>query len=250
MTEVILHIYDVTNSGSEKTNSTITQINKIFKDGIGIGGIFHSAVQVYGNDEWSFGFCEQGTGVFCCPSGKNPMYTYREKIVLGTTDLSKSKVNQTLRELSREWPGSSYDLLSRNCNHFCDELCERLGVPKLPAWVNRFANAGDAAVDFAGNSAVKFRQAKEEIVTASKVAYRFLAGIGSSSNGQVAPDNPGPNSGTPRFQASWFKNLLSAGDKPSTSSVLEEPNSEVIQQQKKQQHHKEDAEAPLRQSRS
>lgn len=44
--EVVLHIYDVTNSGSEKTNNTIMQINKIFKDGIGLGGIFHSAVQV------------------------------------------------------------------------------------------------------------------------------------------------------------------------------------------------------------
>lgn len=46
MMEVILHVYDVTNSESDKTNSTIVQINKIFKDGIGLGGIFHSAVQV------------------------------------------------------------------------------------------------------------------------------------------------------------------------------------------------------------
>lgn len=46
MTDVILHIYDVTNSGSDKTNNTIVNINKIFKDGIGLGGIFHSAVQV------------------------------------------------------------------------------------------------------------------------------------------------------------------------------------------------------------
>lgn len=60
------------------------------------------------------------------------MYTYRESIVLGTTDCSIFKVNQILRELSREWPGFCYDLLSKNCNHFCDELCERLGVPKLP----------------------------------------------------------------------------------------------------------------------
>ncbi|TQE03697.1 hypothetical protein C1H46_010671 [Malus baccata] len=93
-------------------NSTILQINKIFKDGISLGGIFHSAVQVYGEDEWSFGFCEQGSGVFSCPSEKkNPMYTYRESIVLGTTDCSIFKVNQILRELSREWPGYSYDLL-------------------------------------------------------------------------------------------------------------------------------------------
>ena len=46
MTEVVLHIYDVTNSGSEKTNNTILQINRFFKDGIGLGGIFHSAIQV------------------------------------------------------------------------------------------------------------------------------------------------------------------------------------------------------------
>ncbi|TQE13360.1 hypothetical protein C1H46_000927 [Malus baccata] len=42
---------------------------------------------------------------------KNPMYTYRESIVLRTTDCSIFKVNQILRELSREWPGYSYDLL-------------------------------------------------------------------------------------------------------------------------------------------
>ncbi|KAF2583878.1 hypothetical protein F2Q70_00035094 [Brassica cretica] len=132
MAEVVVHIYDVTNTGSDKTNNTILQINRIFKDGIGLGGIFHSAIQVYGNDEWSYGYCEQGTGVFRCPSSKNPMYTYREKIVLGRTDCTIFMVNQIFRELTREWPGHTYDLLSRNCNHFCDVLCDRLGVPKLP----------------------------------------------------------------------------------------------------------------------
>lgn len=237
--DVILHIYDVTNSGSEKTNNTIMQINKIFKDGIGVGGIFHSAIQVYGDDEWSFGFCEQGTGVFSCPSTKNPMYTYREKLILGKTNLSIFKINQILRELSREWPGSSYDLLSRNCNHFCDELCERLGVPKLPGWVNRFANAGDSAVEIAGNTAFRLRQAKTEIVTASKVAYRFLAGIGSNS--PSSPGNGNLNGSNSRLQAAWFKNLLPVGDKPSTSTVLEQPNQEVI----RRQHHDEDEETSL-----
>lgn len=60
------------------------------------------------------------------------MYTYREAIILGETNCSIFKVNQILRELSREWPGGSYDLLSKNCNHFCDDFCERLGVQKLP----------------------------------------------------------------------------------------------------------------------
>ncbi|KAI7731136.1 hypothetical protein M8C21_013908 [Ambrosia artemisiifolia] len=225
MTEVILHIYDVTNSDSDKTNNTIVQINKFFKDGIGLGGIFHSAVQVYGEDEWSFGFCEEGSGVFSCPFGRNPMYTYRESIVLGNTNLTKSKVNQILRELSIEWPGDCYDLLSKNCNHFCDEFCERLGVPKLPGWVNRFANAGDTAVEIAGTTAYRFRQAKTEIVTASKVAYQFLAGIASNTAAAVASDSPSSSSkggfANPGFQQpAWFKNLVAAGAKPSSSSGI------------------------------
>ncbi|KAL6127673.1 hypothetical protein ACLB2K_071036 [Fragaria x ananassa] len=229
MAEVVLHIYDVTNSGSEKTNSTIMQINKIFKDGIGLGGIFHSAVQVYGEDEWSFGFCEQGSGVFSCPSGKNPMYTYRECIVLGTTDCSIFKVNQILRELSREWPGYTYDLLSKNCNHFCDELCERLGVPKLPGWVNRFAHAGDAAMEVAGNTAVRLKQAKTEIVSASKVAYRFLVGV---TNNIASPEASGnSNRGAPRFQGAWFKNLITTGAKPSSSSEYDSEENALRQQQ-------------------
>lgn len=222
---MMLHIYDVTNSDSEKTNNTIVQINKIFKDGIGLGGIFHSAVQVYGEDEWSFGFCEQGSGVFNCPSAKNPMYTYRECIVLGKTGMSILKVNQILRELSREWPGDCYDLLSKNCNHFCDEFCERLGVPKLPGWVNRFANAGDTAVEIAENTAIRFRQAKTEIVSASKVAYQFLAGIASNTTTGTDTDTDSSGSsskgggGSPLFQQPlWFKNLVAAGAKPSSSS--------------------------------
>lgn len=88
--------------------------------------------QVYGDEEWSFGYCDYGSGVFSCPLRENPMYTFRESIVLGNTSCSIFTVNQILRELSREWPGNSYDLLSRNCNHFCDAFCERLDVPKLP----------------------------------------------------------------------------------------------------------------------
>ncbi|KAJ4956006.1 hypothetical protein NE237_012789 [Protea cynaroides] len=230
MTDVILHIYDVTNSGSVKTNNTITQINKIFKDRIGLGGIFHSAVQVYGDEEWSFGFCENGTGVFNCPPSKNPMYTYRECITLGKTNLSIFKVNQILRELKTEWPGNSYDLLSKNCNHFCDVFCERLGVPKLPAWVNRFANAGDAAMEVAGNTALRLRQAKTEIVTASKVAYRFLAGAGSNTS--VSPESPGnSNRGTPRFQSAWFRNIISSVAKPADSPLEDKTEDSLRQQQ-------------------
>eukprot|EP00249_Psilotum_nudum_P014506 c24856_g1_i3 orf=595-1341(+) len=186
MTEVFVHVYDVTNSASVKTNAAIVQLNKLLRDGIGLGGVFHSAVEVYDHEEWSFGYCENGSGVFSCSKKGNPMYTYRETVSLGYTNCSSLKVNQILTELSREWPGYSYDLLSRNCNHFCDQFCERLGVQKLPAWVNRFANAGDAAVEAAENTMKRLRQAKSDLISASKVAYRFLfAGPSTSS---VDPD--------------------------------------------------------------
>ncbi|KAK4431448.1 hypothetical protein Salat_0906900 [Sesamum alatum] len=132
MRDVILHVYDVRNSGYDKTNNTILQINKIFKDGIGLGGIFHTDVQVYGDEEWSFGFCEQGSGVFSCPSTQNPMYKYRESINLGKTSFSIFKVNQILRELSREWPGHSYDLLAKNCNTAEDWACKSFQVIAVP----------------------------------------------------------------------------------------------------------------------
>ncbi|GMI76481.1 hypothetical protein like AT4G25660 [Hibiscus trionum] len=229
MADVILHIYDVTNSGSDKTNTTIVHINKIFKDRIGLGGIFHSAIQVYGDDEWSFGFCKEGPGVFSCPSGKNPLYKYRESVVLGRTNFSIFMVNHMLRELSREWPGTSYDLLSRNCNHFCDELCERLGVQKLPGWVNRFANTGDAAVEMVENTALRLRQAKTEIVSASKDAYRFVVGVRTGSSGRS--DSPrNPNRGSPRFQTAWFKNLISTSVKTSITSKIETQDDDVVLQ--------------------
>ncbi|XP_058754394.1 uncharacterized protein LOC131627570 [Vicia villosa] len=199
MAKVTLHVYDLTN-GSEKTNSTVVHINKIFKNGIGLGGIFHSAVQVYGDEEWSFGFCEEGTGVFSSPSGKNTMFTYRKSLVLGKTNYNIFKVNQILRELSREWPGNSYDLFSKNCNHFCDEFCRRLGVPKPPGWVNRFANVGDIVKEMAASTSLWFRQARTEIVAATKVAYRFLFCV---TNNVKADMDDSPREESPRVQHAW-----------------------------------------------
>ncbi|KAK8948029.1 hypothetical protein KSP40_PGU018582 [Platanthera guangdongensis] len=171
-----------------------------------------------------FGYCENGSGVFNCPPTQNPMYTYRESIILGETDFTNFIVNQILRELIREWVGSSYDLLSRNCNHFCDVFSERLGVLKLPAWVNRFANAGDAAFEAAENTAIRLRQAKTEIVSASKAAYRFLVGVTSNPSGAATESAENSSSSISRFKgASWFKNIIAAGTKPTDgpSDLLE-----------------------------
>ena len=131
MAKVSLHVYDITNSPSERTNNSIIQINNIFKDGIGVGGIFHGAIEVFG-EEWSFGYCERGSGVFSCPPHSNPMYTYRDTIELGVTALDQQRVAVVLTDLTQCWEGRHYDLLQRNCNHFCDELAQSLGAGKIP----------------------------------------------------------------------------------------------------------------------
>lgn len=145
MAEVIVHVYDVTNnsSGNETLNFALVQLNNVCKEAIPMGGVFHTAVQVYGDEEWGYGQYEKGCGVYSCPAGKNLMFTYRERVVLGRTNCSAAKVSQILKELSQEWPGGKYHWLSKNCNDFSNELLKKLGVPKLPAWVNRFADAGD-----------------------------------------------------------------------------------------------------------
>ncbi|CAN6192144.1 unnamed protein product [Urochloa humidicola] len=214
--EVVAHVYDVANAG---TDNTVLHINRFFKDAIGLGGIFHTAIQVYGDEEWSFGYCERGTGVFSCPPCKNPMYTYRESIVLGKTNCCILKVNQILRELSWEWPGQSYELLSRNCNHFCNTFCEKLEVPKLPGWVNRFANAGDAALEVAETTAVKLKQAKKEIMTACKVASTFLTGTSSSSSSNVEDTGGSTSTRNPFFEGAWIRSIVGMTMKPSRSLV-------------------------------
>ncbi|XBI77152.1 hypothetical protein VPH35_070313 [Triticum aestivum] len=216
--EVVAHVYDVACSGPDGAGgggATVLQINRIFKDGIGLGGIFHTAIQVYGNEEWSFGYCENGSGVFSCPPAKNPMYTFRESFVLGKTSCSPRTVNQIARELSREWPGASYELLSRNCNHFCNEFCDKLGVPKLPGWVNRFANAGDAALEAAETTAEKLKQAKKEIFTACKAASTYLTGSPSSTPSDA--DDTAGSTGNTLFEGTWIRSIIGISMKPSKS---------------------------------
>eukprot|EP00933_Yihiella_yeosuensis_P077236 TRINITY_DN87524_c0_g1_i1.p1 TRINITY_DN87524_c0_g1~~TRINITY_DN87524_c0_g1_i1.p1 ORF type:complete len:270 (+),score=52.80 TRINITY_DN87524_c0_g1_i1:35-811(+) len=140
MTSVTLHIYDVTGSDG------LTKLNNHLK-AIGTGA-FHGAVEVYGV-EWSFGAGddrdENGnvmTGIFdCAPKGCEP-HKYRESHPMGTTQMSKAQVDALLKRMEPEWPGTSYDLLRRNCCTFSDTFCQELGVGPIPTWVNNLAGAG------------------------------------------------------------------------------------------------------------
>jgi hypothetical protein len=120
-------------------------------DPLPLGGVFHGGLQIY-DLEWSFGMTEgSDTGVHSCLPRCHRQHRFRESVCLGLTPLTKGQVNDVIVQMIEDWPGDSYDVLSRNCCTFCTELAFRLGVERPPAWVDRFARAGAALVKIAGS---------------------------------------------------------------------------------------------------
>merc|ERR1712048_1244391 len=110
-----------------------------------MGGAFHAAVEVYG-EEWSFYRTPAPTacGVHRSAHARHhPVHIYRQSVDLGKTALKDWEVRYLIRaKLSQKWPGGGYDLLHRNCIHFCDELLLSLGVKPVPSWVRCLHEVG------------------------------------------------------------------------------------------------------------
>jgi hypothetical protein len=56
--------------------------------------------------------------------------------------MSEKMVNEIVEQMKPKWQADQYDLLSKNCCNFCDELSRRLGAGPLPSWVMTLAAAG------------------------------------------------------------------------------------------------------------
>jgi len=61
---------------------------------------------------------------------------------LRRTKFSAEEIAELLSELIEEYPGDDYDILRRNCCHFADDFCRRLGAGRIPGWVHRLARVG------------------------------------------------------------------------------------------------------------
>lgn len=112
--------------------------------------------------------------MYCCRPRGNTGYTYRESIPLGVTSLSPARVRSVVAVLQVQWPGEDYDLLSRNCNHFCEAFGEILGVGAIPGWVNRFATNAGATVNAVTYARDQIRVVGEEIGLAATAATNWL----------------------------------------------------------------------------
>mmetsp|Transcript_56011 Transcript_56011/g.122434 ORF Transcript_56011/g.122434 Transcript_56011/m.122434 type:complete len:180 (+) Transcript_56011:304-843(+) len=143
---VTLHVYDL------GRKPEITTMNDVLA-ALGTGA-FHCGVEVHGW-EFSFNFRMQGSGVFQCLPMSCLGHTYRTSVFLGHTSLSPAQVEKKLIEFRREWQGTSYDLIRRNCCHFSDEFACALGVGSIPSWTRNLSGAAaklvsacDAVVGF------------------------------------------------------------------------------------------------------
>jgi len=145
---VHLSVYDL--------NEDWLHTNNLFTDLLHIGGAFHTAVEVYGQ-EWSYG----QEGVSSIRPRCHEVHVFRQSIYMGQTSKSMQEVTRLIEnDVLPRWRGSDYDLLRRNCCTFADFLCRRLVQKQIPAWVNRFPKVASAAsrgigsvMDFGGSVA-------------------------------------------------------------------------------------------------
>nr|GFB29725.1 hypothetical protein [Tanacetum cinerariifolium] len=56
--------------------------------------------------------------------------------------MSLREVRVFMKELAQDYKGTSYNLITRNCNHFCNDACLRLTGNAIPSWINRLARLG------------------------------------------------------------------------------------------------------------
>ncbi|KAK9071931.1 hypothetical protein SSX86_008362 [Deinandra increscens subsp. villosa] len=127
-TQVFLNVYD------------LTPINSY---SIWFGfGIFHSGIQVYGK-EYGFGAHDFPiSGVFEVEPKSCPGFIYRCSIPLGHVTMSPAEFREFIETVASEYHGDTYHLISKNCNHFTDDISKRLMGKNIPGWVNRLAKLG------------------------------------------------------------------------------------------------------------
>ncbi|KAF9662460.1 hypothetical protein SADUNF_Sadunf18G0055500 [Salix dunnii] len=127
-TQVVLNVYD------------LTPLNQYtFWFGF---GIFHSGIEVHGK-EYGYGAHDfPVSGVFEVEPRNCPGFIYRCSILLGRITMPPSEFRTFIESAASDYHGDTYHLISKNCNHFTDDISCRLIGKHIPGWVNRLARLG------------------------------------------------------------------------------------------------------------
>ena len=85
-------------------------------------GAFHSGVEIDGR-EYTFA---GGAGIHDTTPRDAPGATFREAVAVGTFDGGQPRLRECLEKLRPEFAPESYNIVTKNCNHFADALCREL----------------------------------------------------------------------------------------------------------------------------
>jgi deubiquitinase DESI2 len=104
-------------------------------------GLHHSGLEIDGR-EYSYG---SGGGIFDGPPKVAPGARFRMQLELGSFDGGSQELNKALDDLRRDggFGPDGYNLVRRNCNHFCNALSWKLLRRTIPPHINRLANLGE-----------------------------------------------------------------------------------------------------------
>lgn len=105
-------------------------------------GVYHTAIEVHGKEYAFGGHTERTTGIFEVTPKECAGVKFRVAHHLGDTIFNARQVSELATRLGNgPFLGTTYSLISHNCNHFTRYFAKELGVcNKFPAWPNRLAN--------------------------------------------------------------------------------------------------------------
>lgn len=141
---VKVNIYDIGTSGR---SSIVNTVLRPFG-----AGAFHCGVEVYGL-EWSFSDIASDlakdslavhSGVFSSWPRNCKGHRFSDTEEMGMTTKTEVQVLMMISKMEEQWQVSTYNVLSKNCCHFVDELCVRLGVGHIPPLLLKLAEIGES----------------------------------------------------------------------------------------------------------
>jgi hypothetical protein len=128
------------------------------------------------------------TGVYWTkPKTNPPGGTFKCEILHGFTLASQAEIETTIKEVSEQFQGMAYNLLTKNCNHFTAYLCQKLTGRAGPTWLNRAASIGVAipcVVPRAWVEPPDFETADGELVDEDDMSDERSRMLRSSSEGR------------------------------------------------------------------
>lgn len=123
-TKITLNLYDLSPANSY-----------LFPIGM---GLHHSGIEIMGS-EYTFA---SGSGIFSHSPREANGAIFRESIELGLFDGGSRDVDYIISHLRGDFGGDTYNIISKNCNHFSNSFSLALLNKPIPSYVNRVASIG------------------------------------------------------------------------------------------------------------